>query len=168
MYGYFDESIIELDGVKYVTVGAIFYENICKENTVNRVFSKIKKEEFKKEIKYKNIRNQRVRGLVLKEIKHRAIFYLSKTKRLENDIHDTINILLIDILHKAEKEIIFKNLKIIYDRSTYKINVNDIKNKFDFVNSFEMRDSARYFGIQHADWIAGEGSENFKLKQIKN
>jgi hypothetical protein len=59
------------------------------------------------------------------------------------------------------------NFKIIYDKSSYKIKILDIENSLNIKIDFKMGLSDKYAGVQYADWIAGEGSENFKTNYVK-
>lgn len=110
MYGYFDESIVTINGKKYCFLGFIVYRKKCTEKIIHFESSKAK--------------------------------YFLQNKQ----------------------DIDCKNIKILYDRVSYRIEKQEIYNKFTFVKDFCMANSKREPGLQHADWIAGGASFTFKQK----
>ena len=159
IYIYFDESIYPKNNKKYVAVGCVAYDGACKKNIIHKEVYKLNKIfKNKQEIKFSNIQNEKIRDKILDKIKKDSIFYFSKESILlkNSDIHDVLTGLVIYSIERLCKSIQISSLKIIYDKSSYKININKIISSFDFVSSFDMQDSIRSNGVQHADWIAGE------------
>jgi hypothetical protein len=170
MYIYFDESIISIEKEKYVTVGAVFSNTKIKDNLILKEFLKTKnKLKSKSEIKYSNVRNTKIKTKILNKIKDFSVFNSCKTIKLENnkDIHRAINDLVLSILKDFLEISSHDNFKIIYDKSSYKIKILDIENSLNIKIDFKMGLSDKYAGVQYADWIAGEGSENFKTNYVK-
>jgi hypothetical protein len=171
MYIYFDESIISIEKEKYVTVGCIAYEKELKNNLILKEFSKTRSTlKNKKEIKFSNVRNHALRNKILEKIKKESIFYFTETLKLENskDIHDNINLAMTNSLVSFSKKIFCTNLIIIYDKSTYKINAKDMKKEFNFIKEIKLKNSTVFAGLQHADWIAGDASLDFKNLRSEN
>lgn len=166
MYGYFDESIITVDGVKYLFLGFIVFKGKQSENIILREFARTRsKLRNQKEIKYSSVRDSRIKETVLQEIKKLAIYFTS-TKCLideNNDTHQAINRGIKNILSNYFEE--EKNkIDLLYDRVSYKIEFKDFKKEFSPIKSFDFGNSKSFPGIQYADWIAGEASEKFKQK----
>ena len=90
--------------------------------------------------------------------------YSSYEQEQEFKIHKTINLLICKILDGLSQDIDCQNIKILYDRVSYRIEKQEIYRKFTFVKDFCMANSKREPGLQNADWIAGEASFIFKQK----
>ena len=103
MYGYFDESIVSVDGKKYITLGAVFSNTQFFKNEILNHLRKIKNiSRDKKEIKYTNIRNKKVREEVVQKIKKvtKVSLFMSAEIKNNKEIHFHINTLLTEILTK--------------------------------------------------------------------
>jgi len=163
MYGYFDESIIQIDGKRIIFVAGIFYKNKPNTNLIFKEFYKTRSTlKFKNEIKFSNVRNVKIRDRIIKNILAETEFYNVSAKIISESIHDCINECIIEILTKYNLNFHNQPLSISYDRSSYLINKEDLFSKFNFIKKFEMVNSLNHTGIQHADWVAGDASSNFK------
>ena len=99
MYGYFDESIVDVENKKYCFLGFIAYNKKCTEKLIHNESSKTKHTlQNKKEIKYTNIRKQNIRDNILDKIKQQAEYYSFDFSEIteKQDIHKTVNM----IIHK--------------------------------------------------------------------
>jgi len=171
MYIYFDESFVVSNGIKYVFLGCIAYRTECTENTIYKFFSKSKlKLKHREEIKFSNVRNPNIKDNILRSIKKGSLFHHSAytITQEQDNIHHIINSLIENCLQEFSQNHNVQNLKIIYDRSTYLIDEESLKNKFSFIQNIKMRDSKIFAGLQNADWIVGEAASEFKNKKTVN
>jgi hypothetical protein len=169
MYGYFDESIITVDGIKYLFLGFIVFNRKQNENMILREFSKTKsKLKNKPEIKYSNVRDFNIKEQVLKKIKSASTYFDTVSFEINSreNIHSLTSRLVTNILSKYLTTTNHK-IEIIYDKVSYRIDLQAIYKEFPNIKKFSFRNSDREIGIQYADWIAGEASENFKDTQSK-
>ena len=84
----------------------------------------------------------------------------------KDNIHELIHKLVVQSLEKYEKEFEGKNnIKIFYDKVSYRINVKEIYERFTFVSNFKMVGSTHSMGIQFADWIVGDASNTFRQQK---
>lgn len=169
MFGYFDESIISVDGVKYLFLGFTVFEKKQTENIILREFAKTKiKLKIKPEIKYSNVRDFKIKERVLQKIKSTSSYFDSTSSEISNEenMHDLTTRLVTSILAQYFSTTNNK-IEIIYDKVSYQIDLQSICKQFPNIKRFVFRNSDRETGIQYADWIAGEASENFKYTYSK-
>ncbi len=168
MYGYLDESIVYINGKRYLFLGMAVFKLRPKENVINREFSKTKSPlRNKEEIKYINTRNERIKQEVLAKIKSECLYF--DTDYLEitpgRNMHSMVNLLISMLLFRFEKVKQTFNIKLMYDKATYEIKEKEIYSNFYFVSQFEFKNSLKEIGIQYVDWIVGEAGETFTQKQ---
>lgn len=169
MYGYFDESILYLNGKKYLFLGFIVYRENCLDSVIKRELIKVNSPlRNRPEFKFSDAKEDKLKERILDKVKKSCLYFDSSFMEIKSnaDIHMIVNKLIEKILAKYSTSIQNKNdLRILYDKVSYKINLEEIFENFSFVRSFEMKDSRRHFGLQNADWIVGDAARNFRINQ---
>lgn len=165
MFGYMDESILVIHRVKYLVLSFIVFKSKQTENIILKEFNRTKSTlKNKKEIKYSNVRDSKIKEVILEKIKNGSHYYSFEICKISSDvdIHTHINLQIQKILEKFFLENTHVKINILYDKVSYKIHFKKIMKIFKNINNFEFGRSENYEGIQYADWIAGEAGENFQ------